>query len=68
MLSSLMFRGDAKHMIKARKNEFLQSGAALGGNNLGPMQNIVGKINGCFHAIIIQQYGRIAISLEQTKC
>ena len=64
---ALMFRGKAKHMIETRKNEFLQSGAALCCNDLGPMENLVGKINRGFHTAIIQQYGRRAISLRQSR-
>lgn len=63
MFLALLFRGKAKHMIQTRKNEFLQSGAALGCNYFGSMQNLIREINCGFHTASIQQYGRKAILL-----
>lgn len=62
-----MLRGNTENVIEPRKNELLEGGASLGRNDLRPVQNPLGKINRGFHTDIIQQYGRIAISLAQSR-
>lgn len=61
MIPTLMLSRNAKHMIEPRKHQLLQCGATLGCNDLGPMQDLLRKIDGGFHMLMIQEYGHIAI-------